>query len=439
MRKLKKVFILLVLLLICCGCSVSSNNCEIPNEISYLFDDEYTNFSVDKDKYQLKQVLILGRHNIRSPLSGNGSILNDVTNHEWFNWSSNASELSLRGGDLETQLGQYLRKYLVKYELMEENWIPNENEVRIYANSMQRTIATANYLISGLFPVANVDVEYHMDIGTMDPVFFPRVTFLSDKYLEQILLEADCIKLSELKDNYLVLEEMLDYEESKNAKILEHFDIEDSELIFELNEEPRVSGSLNIANSASDALKLQFYEEKDNKKAAFGHDVSIKKWLDICHISDVYQELLFCLPSVSINVAHPLLQEINSELNKEERKFTFLCGHDSNIGSVLAALDVEEYDLPNSLERKTPIGSMLVIEKWADNKTKEEYYSLCLQYQSLSQLKNRPLLDIENSPIKYHLSFNGLKQNQDGLYKVQDFQNKLMDSLKKYDELVSRY
>ena len=54
-------------------------------------------------------------------------------------------------------------------------------------------------------------------------------------------------------------------------------------------------------------------------------------------------------------------------MNTDSRKFTFLCGHDSNIASVDAALGVEEYSLPNSIEKKTPIGSKLVFEKWVDN------------------------------------------------------------------------
>lgn len=51
-------------------------------------------------------------------------------------------------------------------------------------------------------------------------------------------------------------------------------------------------------------------------------------------------------------MAHPLLVYINDELNSEARKFTFLCGHDSNIASVNAALEVEDYELPNSIEKR---------------------------------------------------------------------------------------
>ena len=60
----------------------------------------------------LDRVVILSRHNIRSPLSGSGSMLGDITPHEWFQWTSNPSELSLRGAVLETLMGQYFRLWL---------------------------------------------------------------------------------------------------------------------------------------------------------------------------------------------------------------------------------------------------------------------------------------------------------------------------------------
>ena len=50
------------------------------------------------DEYTLEEVVVLSRHNIRAPLSTQGSALDIATPHEWTKWSSNASELSLRGG-----------------------------------------------------------------------------------------------------------------------------------------------------------------------------------------------------------------------------------------------------------------------------------------------------------------------------------------------------
>lgn len=441
MRKVLNVLLSLMFVFCLCGCSNNNETAQkIENNVIHELDPDYQNFEVDTNKYELDKVYVFSRHNIRSPLSTGGSTLSEVTNNKWFDWSSNASELSLRGGDLETEVGQYFRKYLVNMGLMEENWIPEGEEVRVYANSMQRTIATANYFVSGMFPVANIDVEYHMDIGTMDPVFFPQATFVSDKYYSQVLKEInENLDIDGLKDNFEILEEVLDYDNSNMAKTTPHFDPNDYVLKLEIGDEPRISGSLNVCNSAADALKLQYYEEEDNYKAAFNHDISIDKWLDICEITDTYGELLFAMPSVSINLAHPLLQEIYKELNNDKRVFTFMCGHDSNIASLLGALDVKEYSLPKTLERKTPIGSTILIEKWHDKATNEEYYSICLQYQSLYQLENMPILDLNNKPVKYLLSFNGLEQNEDGLCRVDDFNKHLLNKINAYDELVEKY
>ena len=73
-------------------------------------------------------------------------------------------------------MGQYFRKWLVSEGLMQENEIPAEGTMRFYANSKQRTIATAQYFSSGMLPVANVRIEHHCEMDKMDPVFNPQIT-----------------------------------------------------------------------------------------------------------------------------------------------------------------------------------------------------------------------------------------------------------------------
>ena len=140
--------------------------------------------ALSHEGYTLKQAVVLSRHNIRSPLTGGDSLLDAITPHEWFTWSSNTSELSRRGGILETEMGEYFRKWLESEGLFPENYHPEFPKVRIYANSMQRTIATAQYFTAGLLPTANMPIEYHMDFNTMDPVFTPQLTFISETYKE---------------------------------------------------------------------------------------------------------------------------------------------------------------------------------------------------------------------------------------------------------------
>ena len=51
-------------------------------------------------------------------------------------------------------------------------------------------------------------------------------------------------------------------------------------------------------------MVLQYYEESDEKKAAFGNNLSEKQWEDIAEIKDMYGDVLFTAPLVAANVAH---------------------------------------------------------------------------------------------------------------------------------------
>ena len=135
----------------------------------------------------LDRVVILSRHNIRSPLSGSGSLLGDITPHEWFRWTSSPSELSLRGAVLETLMGQYFRLWLEQEGLFPVNFQPEEGAVRFYANAKQRTIATARYFSAGLLPVAAVPVETHAAYDTMDPVFEPSLNYATEEYIQDAI------------------------------------------------------------------------------------------------------------------------------------------------------------------------------------------------------------------------------------------------------------
>ena len=181
-----------------------------------------------------------------------------------------------------------------------------------------------------------------------------------------------------------------------------------------------MKGSLKLGTQIADALILQYFEVADERKAAFGNELTQEDWESISKIKDVYGDILFSAPIVAANVAHPLLVYINDELNARNRKFTYLVGHDSNISSITSALGIEEYSLPQTIEKKTPIGSKLVFEKWEDPSTNIEYISINMIYQSTDQLRNLIPLDLKNPPVKFQLKLSGLEPNELGFYKFED-------------------
>ena len=430
---------ILMLLTGCAGAPVSGGKTEEGSAQAAPSAEEEAGMTLDREGYSLDQVLILSRHNIRSPLSGPGSVLDTLTPHEWFAWSSDPSDLSLRGGVLETEMGQYFRKWLEEEGLFPEDYQPAEGEVRIYANSKQRTIATANYFKAGLLPVNGTEVEYHMEFDTMDPVFTPQFTYMSDEYRKKAAAQMEALyqeEAGQLEESYALLSRVIDLEESEDYQsgAFPGFAMDDLEFVLEEGAEPGLKGSLKTATSISDALVLQYYEA-DDQAAAFGKDLTWEEWKKVSGVKDIYGHILFTAPLVSVHVAHPLLREIETELSNKGRKFTFLCGHDSNICSVLAALSVEEYSLPGAIEKETPIGSKLVLTRWSGSDG-HSYMGLDLVYQTTNQLRGLSLLDENNPPAVMHLQLEGLKEAAEGLYDAEDFRIRLREAIEGFYDIT---
>lgn len=338
-------------------------------------------------------------------------------------------------------MGQYFHEWLVKEGLFMEDSTPKPEEIRVYANSMQRTLATAHYFLSGFMPFADIHVKHDYPIQVMDPVFTPQITYLDDEFCEKAFREiaemtgeeVETHKVSDntyycvlrsnpqkLKCNYKSLQSVLDMQKSPACKYGDTCGFDRPDTIWlRLQKEPTTSGSLKLANTATDALVLQYYEERHDRKAAFGHKLNNNDWLRISAIKNWYGDLLFTSPSVARQIATPLLNEIAMELNAPGRKFSFLCGHDSNIGSILAALGVTDYTLPNTIETKTPIGAKLVFEKWVDNKG-DYYISVNLVYHSTNQIRQGQYIPNGNEPVVYPIQFGSLQSNLDGLYSFDD-------------------
>lgn len=396
------------------------------------------------DAYTLKKVVILSRHNIRAPLSGEGTFLSTATPHTWFQWTADTSQLSLRGGILETMMGQYFRKWLENEELIPENYQPEDGEVRFYANAKQRTQATARYFASGMLPVAIVDIERHADYDTMDETFTPKLHFLNDAYEKTAMEEISAFGGdkglegldSQMTDAYALLEDVLDLQDSEAYKKgeLTGFTPGNIQIKLNLDEEPGMEGDLKTATQLADALVLQYYEEEDPREAAFGHDLTMEDWQTLDSIKEQYSKILFTSTVVAVNVAQPLLVEIKNELQEENRRFTFLCGHDSNVASVLAAMGVEEYSLPGTVERDTPIGVKLVFEVY-EGPDQQDYCRIRLVYQTTQQIRELEPLDLDTPPASFAPDFRGMEKNADGLYLLEDVYTRIQEALDLYDTL----
>ena len=393
--------------------------------------------SLSREGYKLEQAVVLGRNQIHSPFGENSPLLDAITPNRWFSWGSDPGSLSMRGGNLEAEMGQSFRKWLEGEGLFPKDYVPQDGEVWIYADGEQRTISSARFFTAGLLPVGDTEV-YHAGFGAEDPIFDPVLTCFSEEYrkdAEAQVLELCGEDLDSLSDNYALLSDVIDMEEAPDYKMgkITGLYTGDTKLILEEGEEPGLTGSLKTASTVSDALILQYYETDDDT-AAFGRYLTRRQWEKIAKISDLYRKVLFSAPIIAVNAAHPLLQEIRSELNEKGRRFSFFCGHDSNISSVLGALFAEDYELPDSIEKQVPVGCSLVFCRWKD-KEDRPYISVDMVYQTTEQLRRMNLQGADDQPAVMTLGLEGLQLNEDGLYSAGAFKRRLDRSIEQYKEL----
>ena len=401
-----------------------------------------------RDGYTLTQVVAMSRHNLRAPQEKDMETLTNSTPHEWVAWSSNGSELTVKGGVAETIMGEFFRKWLENEQLIPENYIPGEGEVRFYANPRQRTLATTQFFSSGMLPVANVDIEYHGAYDERDPVFKPRFDFVSDSYTEAATEQIAALGGDEglagidadLRESYDLIEKVLDYQNSAAYKSGEATDLKAGDSTYEVitDEEPTLAGSLKNGNRLSDALSLQYFEADDLADAAFGMELTPDQWKQITAVKNAYGDRRYNSKLVSINCAHLLVSEIANELDREGCRFSFLCGHDSNQSSLLHALGVTDYELPDTIETKTPIGGKILFEVW-QNAAGEKFCNIRYVYATTEQVRNLDLLSLDKTPASYDLEFEGLTRNADGLFALADVQQLLNDTIAAYDQLAVDY
>lgn len=392
-----------------------------------------------QQNYALDQLVILSRHNIRSPLVSKQSVLTRLTNSEyqWFQWEGAPSTLTAKGERLESRMGGFFREWLEKKDFL-SRYSADQSSFRFYANAKQRCQLTARTFADALLPGLTPRVEMNVAFDTMDPVFNPQITKLSEGFVNQAQQEIRTRFGEDLNAgasaSFQLLENVIDITHSPAYPDTSSFSQFPSSVSFKLNAEPALSGGLKMACSLSDALALQYYEEPDAKKAAFGKTLTEEDWVSITSITQRYEDILFSAPSVSLNVAHPLLQTLLSEMQNEKRIFSFLCGHDSNILSVLSALDVQVEDLPGSIEKRTPIGCKLIFERFtgADGL---RYADLLLVYASASQLRAETTFSYTQPPMAVKLKLKGLNANADGLYTLADLQQRISHALVAYDQL----
>ncbi|MBA0256928.1 bifunctional glucose-1-phosphatase/inositol phosphatase [Stenotrophomonas maltophilia] len=358
---------------------------------------------------QLEQVVLLSRHNLRAPVVASGALAH-ATPERWPRWDVGPGELTTKGGVLEVYMGRYIGQWLRQAQLLPASGCPQPADFHAHANSLQRTQATAQFFIAGAFPGCHVAVEQRMALGTMDPLFDP-VIHNDDAAFRKRALAAmqQALTASDLAPALSVVEEITRYPQSAacTGRSDCHLVLGDTTFNAEPGKEPRATGSLALASGLVDALLMEHYQGSGVPREGWGRLNTEGQWMALAQIRNRYQDILFGTPAVARDVAAPLLARVDASFgDPASPKVILLVGHDSNIGSVLAAIGIGDYSLPGQFE-KTPIGGLLQFERWRDRQGGGERFRLAYVYPTTAQLRDAVPLTEAQPPGRVALPLPG--------------------------------
>lgn len=410
-------------------CVVASASCQADN-------------SGRVDGYILEDEVIFSRHNIRSPLSTSGSELSLITPYKWVDWGVEAAHLTGRGGRIEQKIGEWFRADLKAFAS-----IDRDNSL-FYSNSKQRTIKTGEKFIEGFCP--GLPLYHRFNDDSMDPLFNPAYPFMNARLQEKILADMNAVggvegtpedpyrgilaAIGKLTDEIHYMEEVIGFKESPYAGgTLEHLPLDKMSIVLTEGKEPGMTGDYKLVNSIADALVLQYYETGKE----FGKEISVDDVRRIGKVKTVYDEVLFANHTTAVLVSNPLVRKIKEEILDSDRKFTFLCGHDSNIASITAALGIRLPETTGAVEFTSPIGSKIVFQKY--RKDESLFVDVHIVYAAVSQLRETSPISVQNPPIVLQIEFEGLSRNKDGYYRLEDIIGRFDDTIAEFEGLVKEY
>jgi 4-phytase/acid phosphatase len=358
---------------------------------------------------QLKYVVIVTRHGVRSP-TWDQARLNQFSAEPWPEWGVAPGDLTSHGHELMKLMGAYYREWLANESLLAPRGCSDASRIYIWADTSERTIETGHALAESLSPGCAVAVHSQLT-GKSDPLFAGvGVPDLG----EERRAVGDRIGSSAAKLT-------ADHKQAFDALnfILSGYGSAPSGL---LNTSTQVSvsakgksadldGPFSTASSLSEDLLLEYANGMQGRDLGWGRLTS-DNLLEVLELHQVYTDLtrrtLYIARTKGSNLLNHVLDSIEQAasgksvvgaIGDPNDRVLILSGHDTNLSNISGMLGLS-WKLPGYQQDDTPPGGALIFSLWQDPATGE--FSVRTEYvaQTLNQMRNSTPLSRAAPPAK---------------------------------------
>lgn len=353
------------------------------------------------ERYTLEKVVMLSRHGVRPQTDTEK--LNKATGRQWPEWNVEDGHLSGHGYAGMVNQAAYQIASWRRAGLALGPACPPAGAVFAWASPLQRTRATAQALLDGMFPGCGLAAGHTRN--RYDPLFQSVDMGLAkpDKALarQQIMARmggSEAAAAAHYQPDVERLRAAVCADDTQACAFLhEPWKLVEKENGFALK------GPLSPGANIGETIRLQYSEGLPLSQVAFGHAANAKQVAALMALHAAKYDLISDTPELARHGGTLLMAQLATALKQgtpleqpaaktPAPRLTLFIGHDTNIAQIHTMLNMNwalgEYP-PNDI----PPGGSLVFERYRDKRSGQRLVRLAFTAMSLDQWRSLRRID----------------------------------------------
>ena len=362
------------------------------------------------DGYVLDKVVQVSRHGVRPPTKSNEKLLTTVTQRKWPTWLVPFGNLTGHGYTGAVEMGRYRGEVLRNAGLIPKG-CPDASQLLVHASPLQRTKATAQALLDGMFPGCGLQPTYVT--GEQDALF--QANEMPFAALDPVKAKAEILKalggsVEAAQARYKPFEEKL-----REVACLPGTDCPYGKEPWKLEQNAKgrfaIKG-LSAGANMGEVFRLEYSQGLPLDKVAFGNARSAGEVSSLMVLTKAKYDYLNDIPYIASRGASELMNQISLELKQgtslaikdapstpPDVQLMLLVAHDTNISYLRTMLGFG-WKLGDYIENNIPPVGTLQFERYQEVKTGEYFLRIAFEAQSMDQIRNLTQLSGGQKPLK---------------------------------------
>jgi 4-phytase / acid phosphatase len=380
--------------------------------------------------WQLERAVLVVRHGVYAPVESLDALDKHVAT-PWPNWPAAPGALTQRGAELMREIGGYYRALYGELGLIETDVCPAAGSVAAWADVAERARASAQALLTGLYPRCNLIPHAQADLATPDPLFHPQrsVSCPMDPASNRTAILARIggdfsSVLREYRPQLTAMQTILCPPALPGGRGQCGLSAAVPSIETRPDGQLEMNGPIAIGATAAELFLMESAQGLPTYQVAWGRLSGDAALTNILEIRRLKVDLMDKTMPVAQQKGSNLLAQIAATLQdghnfpgapaiREPIRLALLVGHDSNIANIAGLLNLA-WSVPGLQPNDPSPGGALAFELLRNRRSGEHQVRLAYFAQTMDQLRQATRLDLAQPPGMVAVSLPGCSDPAQG-------------------------